>query len=108
MEETQSPGRQAIARAVVAYCDGKQVKTFVGERAGKIAERPVEAANFTGTLCSYLMTLTGVVQGVPTQEIVESKDLGLAYKMTVLSQSSMAMKAFLEHRLQAGDPELWR
>jgi hypothetical protein len=25
-----------------------------------------------------------------------------------LSQSSAAMKAFLEYRLQAGEPELWR
>jgi len=40
VEETRSAGRSAIARAVVAYCDGMQVRTFVGERAGKIADHP--------------------------------------------------------------------
>src|SRR5258705_7490581 len=40
VEETRFAGRRAIARAVVAYCDGKQIKTFIGERVGTIADRP--------------------------------------------------------------------
>lgn len=108
VEETQSSGRQATARAVVAYCDGKQVKTFVGERAGKIAERPRGSREFYWDTVFIPDDPSGRSAGRTYAEIVESKDLGLAYKMTVLSQSSMALKAFLEHRLQAGDPELWR
>src|SRR5712692_3710458 len=36
ISETQSADRRAYARAVVAYCDGKKVDTFVGETAGTI------------------------------------------------------------------------
>jgi inosine/xanthosine triphosphate pyrophosphatase family protein len=36
--ETHSAGRKVIARAVVAYCDGRGVKTFVGETPGKLAD----------------------------------------------------------------------
>jgi len=34
--------------------------------------------------------------------------LGLKYKVCELSQSTIAMKKFLEYRLSSGEPELWR
>jgi len=40
LDETQSRGRKAIARAVIAYCDGQRVLTFVGDRPGTIANSP--------------------------------------------------------------------
>lgn len=108
VEETQSAGRHAIARAVVAYCDGKQVKTFVGERAGKIADRPRGSREFYWDTVFIPEDQSGHCQELTYAEIVESPALGLAYKIRELSQSSAAMKSFLEYRLQAGDPELWR
>ena len=50
VDETKSAGRQAIARAVIAYCDGMTVRTFVGERAGTIAK---EAAWQSKVLLGY-------------------------------------------------------
>ena len=40
VDETRSAGRKAMARAVIAYCDAMSVRTFVGERTGKIADSP--------------------------------------------------------------------
>jgi len=108
IEETKSAGRPAIARAVIAYCDGKQVKTFVGERAGTIAEKPRGSRKFYWDTVFMPEDSSGRSGGLTYAEIVENKDLGLAYKMRELSQSSAAMKEFLAYRLQVGDPELWQ
>lgn len=108
VEETRSAGRHAIARAVVAYCDGMQVKTFVGERTGKISDQPRGGRQFYWDTVFIPEDSSGRSWGLTYAEIVESTDLGLAYKMRELSQSSAAMKSFLEYRLHAGDPELWR
>lgn len=51
---------------------------------------------------------SGRSQDLTYAEIVENTNPGLAYKMRELSQSSAAMKSFLEYRLQAGEPEPWR
>lgn len=108
IEETKSAGRQAIARAVIAYCDGKQVQTFIGERMGRISDRPRGGRQFYWDTVFIPEDSSGHSRGLTYAEIVESTDLGLAYKMRELSQSSAAMKSFLEYRLQAGEPELWR
>lgn len=108
VEETKSAGRYAIARAVVAYCDGKQVKTFVGERTGTIAARPRGGRQFYWDTVFIPDDPSKRSEGLTYAEIVESKDLGLAYKMRELSQSSAAMRMFLDYRLRVGDPELWR
>ena len=44
--ETGAAGRSAKARAVVAYCDGKQIRTFVGETQGTIASSPRGSRRF--------------------------------------------------------------
>jgi inosine/xanthosine triphosphate pyrophosphatase family protein len=108
IEETHSAGRRASARAVVAYCDGKHVNTFTGERAGTIADRPRGSREFYWDTVFVPDDDSERSGGRTYAEIVESKDLGLAYKMRELSQSSAAMQGFLQYRLQAGDPELWR
>ena len=108
VQETKSAGRSAIARAVVAYCDGMQVRTFVGERAGRIADFPRGRRDFYWDTVFVPDDDSGLSRGLTYAEIVESEDLGLAYKMRELSQSSMAMNDFLEYRLRAGDPDLWR
>jgi inosine/xanthosine triphosphate pyrophosphatase family protein len=108
VEETHSAGRPAIARAVVAYCDGKQIKTFIGESSGKVAERVRGKREFYWDTVFVPDDSSGRSGGQTYAEIVDSKELGLAYKVRELSQSSKAMKAFLEYRLNAGEPELWR
>jgi inosine/xanthosine triphosphate pyrophosphatase family protein len=80
----------------------------VGERAGKIADRPRGSRKFYWDTVFIPEDDSGSSKGLTYAEIVESKDLGLAYKMRELSQSSAAMKSFLEYRLGTGDPELWR
>ena len=40
VSETHSAGRRAVARAAIGYCDGKSVKTFLGETEGYIAPEP--------------------------------------------------------------------
>ena len=108
VDETRSAGRSAVARAVVAYCDGMQVQTFVGERQGKIADRPRGSRQFYWDTVFIPEDVSGRSRGLTYAEIVESTTLGLAYKMRELSQSSLAMKRFLEFRLTSGDPDLWR
>jgi inosine/xanthosine triphosphate pyrophosphatase family protein len=108
VDETKSAGRSAIARAVVAYCDGKQVKTFVGERAGTIADRPRGSREFYWDTVFIPEDPSGRCNNLTYAEIVERADLGLAYKIRELSQSSTAIKSFLEYCLKAGEPELWR
>lgn len=108
VEETRSAGRSAIARAVVAYCDGKKVVTFTGERAGRIADHPRGNRSFYWDTVFIPDDPTGQATGLTYAEIAEREDLGLAHKIRELSQSAAAMKAFLEYRLSTGDPELWR
>lgn len=108
VDETQSAGRRAIARAVIAYCDGKTVKTFVGERTGKIATKPCGKRGFYWDTIFIPDDPSGMTKGKTYAEIADDPSLGLRYKVTELSQSSAAMKSFLNHRIQEGDPYLWR
>ena len=108
VEETRSAGRAAIARAVVAYCDGKKVVTFTGERTGRIADHPRGSRSFYWDTVFIPDDPTGRATGLTYAEIAENTDLGLTHKIRELSQSAAAMKALLEYRLSSGDPELWR
>ena len=108
VDETKSAGRRAIARAVIAYCDGMTVKTFVGERPGKIAPKPCGKREFYWDTVFIPDDPSGRAKGMTYAEIVEDPLLGLRYKITELSQSSVAMKHFLNHRIQLGDPYLWK
>ena len=108
VDETKSAGRQAIARAVIAYCDGMTVRTFVGERAGTIAQEPRGNREFYWDTVFIPDDPSGRAKGMTYAEIAEDPSLGLRYKTTELSQSSAAMKDFLNHRVQVGDPYLWK
>lgn len=104
IEETHSAGRTATARAVVAYCDGKRVHTFVGETEGIISTEP------RGSRAFYWDTVFIPTEHNPDEltyaEIVDRGDLGLQYKVSKLSQSTKAMMSFLEWR-RRNEPELW-
>ena len=108
VDETKSAGRKAIARAVIAYCDGMTVRTFVGERAGTIAPKPYGNREFYWDTVFIPDDPSGRAKGMTYAQIAEDPSLGLRYKITALSQSSVAMKGFLKHRIQVGDAHLWQ
>jgi non-canonical purine NTP pyrophosphatase (RdgB/HAM1 family) len=97
--ETGAAGRKAQAKAVVAYCDGVEVKTFTGVTKGRIAAAPRGSRRF------YWDTIFEPVngRGLTYAEIVESR--GIEEKVKI-SQSSKAMLDCLSHLLKATSP-LW-
>lgn len=103
LEETHSQGRAAIATAVIGYCDGRTIRTFVGETPGTLSDQ------IRGTRDFYWDTVfipDGQADGeeLTYAEIVERD--GLKRKMVEFSQSSKAMVSFLEWRLE-NEPDLW-
>lgn len=106
-ELTGSGGKGATAKAVVAYCDGMTVHTFVGTTHGRLAETPRGARTFywdtvfipddpnrPGTTLTYA-------------EIVSDPSLGLEYKVLRLSQSTQAMVQCLQFIRQTQPNQLW-
>jgi inosine/xanthosine triphosphate pyrophosphatase family protein len=104
VEETHSAGRRALARAVVAYCDGMTTRTFVGETNGRIADSPKGSRDF---YWDTVFVPDGQESGKSRTyaEIVD--DGGLEEKVVHFSQSTKAMLQFLEYRLLY-PPKLWR
>lgn len=102
VEETGSADRPAIARAVVAYCDGMEIKTFTGETKGTIAPMP------RGTHDFYWDTIFQPEgQNLTYAEIVDDPSQGMAAKIQI-SQSSKAMALFLEDLISSPAPLLWK
>jgi inosine/xanthosine triphosphate pyrophosphatase family protein len=108
INETQSAGREAFARAVVAYCDGMSVKTFVGETAGTIANTIRGARKFYWDTVFIPQNTPAEAAGKTYAEIVEDSKLGLEFKVLKLSQSTQAMITFLEYIKGVRTPQLWR
>jgi XTP/dITP diphosphohydrolase len=104
IEETHSSGRKVVARAVVGYCDGNSVHTFIGETSGRIADKPRGKRTFYWDTVFIPDEADDDAKDKTYAEIV--RDKGLAYKMERLSQSSRAMLKFLEYR-RTHPPELW-
>jgi XTP/dITP diphosphohydrolase len=100
--ETRSAGRSAIARAVIAYCDGSSTYTFSGETDGRIAD------SIRGDRSFYWDTvfIPDEGDGRTYAEIVADETLGLRHKVLSLSQSTRAMLQFLEWR-RTNQPRLW-
>jgi len=108
LQETNSAGREAIARAAIAYCDGMSIQTFIGETLGKLADKPRGNRHFYWDTVFVPEDPSGKVSDMTYAEIVEDKDLGLPYKMEYLSQSSKAMLKFLEFLRKNPKSNLWR
>ncbi len=106
LEETNSAGRQVVARAAIAYCDGKNIRTFVGETEGKLANAPKGAREFYWD--TVFVPNDPDAGGRTYAEIVETRELGLEYKVAKLSQSSRAMLKFLNFLLENPTSDLWR
>jgi XTP/dITP diphosphohydrolase len=107
VRETQSAGRRAVARAVIGYCDGKSIHTFVGETRGTIANEPRGDRKFYWDTVFIPDVEDADISGKTYSEIVHDPRFGLKYKLQSLSQSSRAMLAFLEFRL-VQNAELWQ
>lgn len=105
--ETSSANRSAVARAVVAYCDGMTIRTFVGERRGLIAPSPRGKRKFYWDTIFIPDDPSGQSKGLTYAEVAEDSQLGLDYKVGELSQSSAAMARFLEYRITQGRLPLW-
>lgn len=107
VEETHSAGRQVTARAVVAYCDGMSVKTFIGETKGSLAKEPRGTRQFYWDSVFIPAEGDGAAKGLTYSEIVDQKSLGLEYKVLSLSQSTKAMLKFLTYLRKIGPSPLW-
>ncbi|NPV24097.1 non-canonical purine NTP pyrophosphatase [Bradyrhizobium aeschynomenes] len=94
-------GARAIARAVVGYCDGMNVTTFVGETKGVLSTTPRGDRQF------YWDTVfcPDEAGGETYAELAEGGRAGLLKKLEI-SQSMRAMKLFMEYRLK-NHPELF-
>jgi inosine/xanthosine triphosphate pyrophosphatase family protein len=108
VNETQSANRDAFARAVVGYCDGMSVQTFVGETPGTIANIVRGARKFYWDTVFIPKNTTPEAAGKTYAEIVEDSKLGLEFKVLKLSQSTQAMLTFLEYIKGVRTPQLWR
>ena len=104
--ETHSAGRTVIARAVVAYCDGMSVQTFVGETKGRLGNGVKGNRNFYWD--RVFIPEDAQTKGLTYSEIVEHPEFGLDYKVLKLSQSTKAMLKLLSYLRKLGQPILWR
>lgn len=105
LTEMREGGRRVVAKAVVGYCDGERLHTFSGSTQGMLAEQ------FRGDRAFYWDTLFIPDEqeppgGLTYAELVAAQ--GLEYKVRELSQSTKAMKDFLEWLRSAETPMLWR
>ena len=93
VESIRWAGDRLVARAVVGYCDGLRIKTFVGETEGTLASRPRGSRTF------YWDTVFCPDDGGDlTYAEISDKVGGLRRKVT-LSQSTKAMRACLQYLL---------
>jgi len=106
IEETHSAGVQAIARAVIGYCDGQSVQTFIGDSSGRIAAAPRGQRKFYWDTIFEPDSSDPRIVGKTYAEIVDDAELGLKTKVLDLSQSFKAMSSLLDYRLST-KPELW-
>lgn len=107
IEETNSAERPAVARAVVAYCDGMSISTFEGETHGRIASQPRGQREFYWDTVFIPDCPDGTAGTLTYAEIADHEDYGLQYKVLQLSQSARAMKQFLDHIVRVGKSPLW-
>lgn len=99
--ETNSANKNVIAQAVIGYCDGKEIKTFVGETCGILSDIPRGNRDFYWDTVFIPDPKTNFTYA----EIVEKK--GLAEKLIKYSQSAKALISFLEYIRRTGISDFW-
>jgi XTP/dITP diphosphohydrolase len=93
IESVRWAGDRVIARAVVGYCDGLRIKTFVGETGGMLASEPRGSRTF------YWDTVFCPDDGSKLTYGEISEQVGGLRRKVALSQSTKAMKACLQYLL---------
>lgn len=88
LQRTGCAQENAIARAVVGYCDGTQIHTFVGETAGVIASEPRGSREFYWDVVFCPQDGEG-----KTYAEIALQSNGLEIKLS-MSQSTKAIKKF--------------
>ncbi len=104
--ESQMQDEGATARAVIGYCDGKSLHTFVGETHGRLVAEPRGDRAFYWDTVFVPDDASGTAGERTYAEIAGDPALGLRHKVTQLSQSGKAMREFLDYRLHT-PPALW-
>jgi XTP/dITP diphosphohydrolase len=91
LERVGRSGERAVAQAVVGYCDGVNVWTFVGETRGTLSDKPRGKREF------YWDTIfcPDEFNGETYAEICEEEG-GLSRKLSI-SQSAKAIRKFVRH-----------
>lgn len=107
LRETRSAGRGAVARAVVGYCDGQKIYTFVGETNGRLADEPRGSRDFYWDTVFIPDNPDGTPGADTYAEIVDDPSRGLDFKVKHLSQSTKAICGFLEWVRTAPPSALW-
>ncbi|MEX0828109.1 MAG: non-canonical purine NTP pyrophosphatase [Haliea sp.] len=87
----QWAGEELIARAVVGYCDGLRIRTFVGETEGVLASSPRGGRKF------YWDTVFVPKGGDGLTYAQMAEEEGGLRRKVMLSQSRKAMTAFLSY-----------
>lgn len=96
LRRTGAAGERAVARAVVGYCDGASVRTFVGETQGIISDVPRGKRDF------YWDTIFCPNEfGGKTYAEITDEPNGLRKKLTV-SQSKKAVIQLVDYILKNG------
>lgn len=90
--ETHGKNRPAIARAVIGFCDGKTISTFIGETEGVLSDAPRGKREFYWDTV-FCPTLADGTSSRTYAEIVAEN--GLQAK-AAMSQSGKALKAFVQ------------
>ena len=105
--ETQAANRMAIARSVVAYCDGMKTRCFVGETVGTIATKPRGQRKFYWDTVFVPKDEKHNPSSNTHAEIADDPKRGVEYKVVHLSQSAKALLQFLEYRREEGPSKLF-
>lgn len=105
VKETNCGGERAIARAAVAYCDGKKTLVFTGETTGTVARRPRGDRKFYWDTVFQPDDPNDKRKRTYSQIVKEN---GLAYKMEQLSQSSKALLKLLNYLVENPRDGLWK
>jgi XTP/dITP diphosphohydrolase len=92
VESIRWAGPRAIARAVVGYCDGLHIRSFVGETRGAVVSKRGSRAFYWGPV------FCPDDGGDLTYAEISDRENGLRHKVA-LSQSTKAMKACLRYLL---------
>jgi len=102
VEETNSANQKVVAKAVVAYCDGMKIKTFVGETNGTLVSKPRGSRKF------YWDTIFIPNGSNKTYAEIAVNKHGLEEKMKKYSQSAKAMLSFLKYLQNKPSSDLWQ